>query len=239
MLRYGYNRAHRHRRHHRVGHAGAGHPAFAGADRAGRPTGPLRRRHVRRRDRSRPAAGRAFLRLFIVIAGHRPAELGAGAAAGGAHLWEANGASGHRSLLVLLVISAAAGFAWAACTTRIINPLVGRERPAPTDEVLILSMTVGVVHRPGAGARATALFRLGAAVAAHRAGHLRADSAAGADLPGAGHDLPRHRHADRRRGDGRDRRADHGRLAPPAELRPAQAGAGQHGEAGLLRACSS
>ena len=55
---------------------------------------------------------------------------------------EANGASGHRSLLVLLAISAAVGFAWSRVHDGIINPLIGRERPAPTDEVLILSMTV-------------------------------------------------------------------------------------------------
>ncbi len=48
------------------------------------------------------------------------------------------------------------------------------------------------------------------AVAADRAGHFRADSAAGADLPGAGHHLPGHRHAHRRRRDGRARCADHG-----------------------------
>ncbi len=44
---------HRHRHHHRLGHAGAGHPAVAGADRAGRPDGPLGGRHVRRRAVSR------------------------------------------------------------------------------------------------------------------------------------------------------------------------------------------
>ena len=34
MLRYGYDRARRHRRHRGLGHAGADHPAVAGADRA-------------------------------------------------------------------------------------------------------------------------------------------------------------------------------------------------------------
>ena len=56
---------------------------------------------------------------------------------------EANGASGHRSLLVILVISAVAAFVWAALHDGIVNPLVGaREGTAPTDEVLTLSMTV-------------------------------------------------------------------------------------------------
>jgi len=55
---------------------------------------------------------------------------------------ETNGASGHKSLLVLLAICAAAGWAWAQVHEQIINPMVGRERPAPGDEVVILSMTV-------------------------------------------------------------------------------------------------
>ncbi|MHB8771585.1 MAG: TRAP transporter large permease [Syntrophales bacterium] len=54
---------------------------------------------------------------------------------------EANGASGHRSLLVLLVLSAAAAFAWAALHDAIVNPLVDRTGAAPTDEVLTLSIT--------------------------------------------------------------------------------------------------
>jgi TRAP-type mannitol/chloroaromatic compound transport system permease large subunit len=55
---------------------------------------------------------------------------------------EDNGASGHRSLFVLLVIAAAAGFAWSRVHQGIINPLIDRELPAEPDEVLILSMTV-------------------------------------------------------------------------------------------------
>jgi TRAP-type mannitol/chloroaromatic compound transport system permease large subunit len=55
---------------------------------------------------------------------------------------EANGASGHKSLLVLLAVAAAAGFAWSHVHERIINPLVERQLPAPGDEILIMSMTV-------------------------------------------------------------------------------------------------
>jgi len=55
---------------------------------------------------------------------------------------EANGASGHRSLFVLLALAAAAGFAWSRVHQSVINPLVERQLPAPGDEVLILSMTV-------------------------------------------------------------------------------------------------
>jgi TRAP-type mannitol/chloroaromatic compound transport system permease large subunit len=55
---------------------------------------------------------------------------------------EANGSSGHRSLLALLVLCAVAGFAWSKVHQSVINPLIGRELPAPADETLILSMTV-------------------------------------------------------------------------------------------------
>jgi TRAP-type mannitol/chloroaromatic compound transport system permease large subunit len=55
---------------------------------------------------------------------------------------EPNGASGHKSLIALLLVCGAAGYAWSQVHEAVINPLVGRERPAPGDEVLILSMTV-------------------------------------------------------------------------------------------------
>jgi TRAP-type mannitol/chloroaromatic compound transport system permease large subunit len=55
---------------------------------------------------------------------------------------EASGASGHRSLLALLAICVAAGYAWSTVHEGIINPMVGRDRAAPGDEVFILSMTV-------------------------------------------------------------------------------------------------
>jgi TRAP-type mannitol/chloroaromatic compound transport system permease large subunit len=55
---------------------------------------------------------------------------------------ETTGASGHRSLLVLMAIAAVAGVAWSRAHEAVINPLVERQSPAPTDEVLILSLTV-------------------------------------------------------------------------------------------------
>jgi TRAP-type mannitol/chloroaromatic compound transport system permease large subunit len=55
---------------------------------------------------------------------------------------EANGASGHKSLLAILTIATAAAFAWASLHDSIINLLAGREGKAPMDEVLTLSMTV-------------------------------------------------------------------------------------------------
>jgi len=55
---------------------------------------------------------------------------------------EGNGASGHRSLLVLLLVCAAAGFAWSQVHESVMNPLLSRETPAPGDERFILSMTI-------------------------------------------------------------------------------------------------
>jgi TRAP-type mannitol/chloroaromatic compound transport system permease large subunit len=55
---------------------------------------------------------------------------------------ESNGASGHRSLLVLLTLCAAAGWAWSQIHGQVINAWLDRQTPAPGDEVLIMSMTV-------------------------------------------------------------------------------------------------
>lgn len=54
---------------------------------------------------------------------------------------EANGSSGHLSLLAILLSSFIAAFVWAVLHDGIINPLVGRDGKAPLDEVLTLSMT--------------------------------------------------------------------------------------------------
>ncbi len=55
---------------------------------------------------------------------------------------ESSGSSGHRSLLVLVVVCALAGLAWSSVHQQVINPLIERELPAPGDERFILSMTV-------------------------------------------------------------------------------------------------
>jgi TRAP-type mannitol/chloroaromatic compound transport system permease large subunit len=55
---------------------------------------------------------------------------------------ETNGSSGHRSLAILLAICAFAGFKWAFWHDSIIGPMIGREMPAGTDEVVIMSLTV-------------------------------------------------------------------------------------------------
>ena len=72
---------------------------------------------------------------------------------------EANGASGHKSLLALLAIATATGFAWAQVHERVINPLVERQLPAPGDEVLIMSMTIASLTALGL-ALLNRLFRL-------------------------------------------------------------------------------
>ena len=56
---------------------------------------------------------------------------------------ESNGNSGHRSLLVLLVVCGLASYAWSQVHESVINPWIGRETPPATDEVVILSITVG------------------------------------------------------------------------------------------------
>jgi TRAP-type mannitol/chloroaromatic compound transport system permease large subunit len=55
---------------------------------------------------------------------------------------ESTGASGHRSLLVLVVLCAVAGFAWSRVHNAVLTPLLARSLPAPGDEIVILSMTL-------------------------------------------------------------------------------------------------
>ncbi len=55
---------------------------------------------------------------------------------------EPSGASGHKSLIVLLALCAVAGITWGQFHEGIVNPMIGRSVPAPGDEVFILSMTV-------------------------------------------------------------------------------------------------
>ena len=58
---------------------------------------------------------------------------------------EPDGASGHRSLLILFAVCAVAGVAWSKVHQSVINPLIDRQLPAPGDEIFILSMTVASV----------------------------------------------------------------------------------------------
>ena len=55
---------------------------------------------------------------------------------------ESNGASGHRSLLALILVCGAAGYLWSRFHSSIINAWTGRTTPAPGDETFILSLTV-------------------------------------------------------------------------------------------------
>jgi TRAP-type mannitol/chloroaromatic compound transport system permease large subunit len=56
---------------------------------------------------------------------------------------EPDGSSGHRSLLVLMLLCTAVSIAWSQVHESIINPLIGREFSPAGDEVVILSITVG------------------------------------------------------------------------------------------------
>ncbi|MGA1318939.1 MAG: TRAP transporter large permease, partial [Rubrivivax sp.] len=56
---------------------------------------------------------------------------------------EPNGASGHRSLIVLLAIAAAVGYAWSVVHDSVLKQFIERPFAAPRDEIFILSMTVG------------------------------------------------------------------------------------------------
>ena len=56
---------------------------------------------------------------------------------------EANGSSGHRSLLVLLAICGVVSYSWAQVHESVINPMIGRETPPAGDEIVIMSITVG------------------------------------------------------------------------------------------------
>jgi len=55
---------------------------------------------------------------------------------------EPNGATGHKSLLVLMLVLTAAAVGWAQLHESVINPLVGRSGAAPKDEVIVLSITI-------------------------------------------------------------------------------------------------
>ncbi|MFN3860185.1 MAG: TRAP transporter large permease subunit [Roseateles sp.] len=73
---------------------------------------------------------------------------------------EPNGSAGYPSLLALLLVCAAAGWVWHGQHESLINPLLDRQLPAPEDERLILSMTVGALLAWGL-ALANKFLRLG------------------------------------------------------------------------------
>ena len=55
---------------------------------------------------------------------------------------EDSGSSGHRSLLILLLVCGVAGYLWSQVHEQLINSWIGRSTPAPGDERFIMSMTV-------------------------------------------------------------------------------------------------
>jgi TRAP-type mannitol/chloroaromatic compound transport system permease large subunit len=55
---------------------------------------------------------------------------------------ESNGASGHKSLVALLLICAAAGWAWSRVHDSAMKSWLGRATATPGDEIVILSLTV-------------------------------------------------------------------------------------------------
>ncbi|WP_300648815.1 TRAP transporter large permease subunit [Hydrogenophaga sp.] len=58
---------------------------------------------------------------------------------------EPDGSSGHRSLLVLLLLCAAVSVVWSQLHESIINPLIERQTSPAGDEVVIMSITVGSI----------------------------------------------------------------------------------------------
>ena len=56
---------------------------------------------------------------------------------------ENSGASGHVSLLVLLAVCGVVSYIWSLNHEAIINPMIGREMAPATDEIVIMSITVG------------------------------------------------------------------------------------------------
>ena len=58
---------------------------------------------------------------------------------------EPDGTGGYRSLVVLLALSAAAGFAWAQVHDSLMRSWLERPNPSPGDEVFILSLTISAL----------------------------------------------------------------------------------------------
>ncbi len=82
-----------------------------------------------------------YLLFIVVVAFVKPAWVPALPAEARIYR-EGNGASGHRSLLLLLLLCAAVGWGWAQVHEGLVNAWTERSTAAPGDEVFILSMTV-------------------------------------------------------------------------------------------------
>ena len=55
---------------------------------------------------------------------------------------ESNGASGHKSLIVLLIAVAIVGYGWSTIHDSMLSRIIQRPNPATGDEILILSLTI-------------------------------------------------------------------------------------------------
>jgi TRAP-type mannitol/chloroaromatic compound transport system permease large subunit len=82
-----------------------------------------------------------YLLFIMVVAFVRPKWVPALPAEARIYV-EPSGNSGHKSLLVLFLLCAVAGFIWHGMHESIMNPFLGRETPAPGDERFILSTTI-------------------------------------------------------------------------------------------------
>ena len=221
MLRYGYDRRARHRRHRRVGHAGADHPAEPRADHHGRPARPLGRRHVCRA-RSSPAS--CWPRSTPATSS-----------------WSRSSARRRRRRCRRKRGRSAPGVAVAARRARDVDRAPATRRRYSLASAMRCKgrrsgwRARGGHHSPMRWRSPIEALRPEAAVAAGRAGHHRPGAAAGADLPRARHDLHRRRDADRRRRHGRGRRARAGLRQAPADARSDAPGDRFHGQAVRLR----
>ena len=146
-------------------------------------------------------------------------------------LSEPNGSSGAPSVGVLVVLSVVAAI------------LFDRYYYVPTypeaelDERLVMAAARGAAFALAAAFIHAA--QAGPALAARRAGGVRADPAARAHLPRAGHDLPRLGHAHRGRRHGRHRRARDGARAPAPLAQAHAPGDGHHRASSRPSWCSS
>ena len=73
---------------------------------------------------------------------------------------EPTGASGHRSLLVLLIVCVAIGWGWSKVHNDLLTAWLDRSLPSPSDEIFILSMTIATLSAL-ALALANRMLRLG------------------------------------------------------------------------------
>ena len=159
--------------------------------------------------------------------GHLQAQDGASPPVEARIYREANGNSGYISLAVVMGISTIVAIFLANHMADLHTWWQGKEvTEVATDEKIVTAMCGGTFI-----AFVLASFNrifAGPALAPGRARDFRADPAAAADLPGAGHHLPGHCHTHRRRRHGSHGCADHGLCPQTPEHEPAQAGPGLH-----------